>query len=56
MVKKLVSVVVLAALMASCGGGKKKDEIVIREGKGGVNLGGIFKVNEVEQQLLPAVS
>jgi peptide/nickel transport system substrate-binding protein len=48
MVKKLVSVVVLAALMASCGGGKKKDEIVIREGKGGVNLGGIFKVNEVE--------
>ncbi len=37
-----------AFIFASCGGGKKKNEIQLKEGKGGITLGGVFKVNEIE--------
>ncbi|HAA00165.1 MAG TPA: ABC transporter substrate-binding protein [Flavobacteriales bacterium] len=48
MIKKLLPVVGLSVILASCGGGKKGDELKMVEAKGGVVYGGIFKINEVE--------
>lgn len=49
MIKKIVPVLVALVVLSSCGGGGKKEEgPEIREAKGGVFYGGIFKINEVE--------
>lgn len=48
MMKKLIPVLALSALLASCGGGKNGEEIKMVEAKGGVVYGGIFKINQVE--------
>jgi peptide/nickel transport system substrate-binding protein len=41
-------VAVLSLAISSCGGGKKNNEKDLVEGKGGITLGGVFKVNEIE--------
>lgn len=46
--KKLLSFVVLATLLVACGGGPEKPTVELRIGEGGVNYGGVFKLNEVE--------
>lgn len=46
--RRIFSVLIGSALLVSCGGGKKGDELVLREAKGDANYGGIFKINEVE--------
>lgn len=49
MIKKLIPVLLAVIVLSACGGGgKKEDGPDIREAKGGVFYGGIFKVNEVE--------
>ena len=39
---------VLALVLISCGGGKKNKDKELIEGKGGITLGGVFLVNEIE--------
>jgi oligopeptide transport system substrate-binding protein len=49
MTHKFLPFFFVAVILASCGGGGKKEEGPdIREAKGGVFYGGIFKINEVE--------
>lgn len=49
MIKKLIPVLLALIVLSSCGGGKKDEGGPdIREAKGGVFYGGIFKINEVE--------
>lgn len=44
----ILFIAVVALLFASCGGGKKKGEKELTKGKGGITLGGVFLVNEIE--------
>ena len=46
--KTILLLFVSALFFASCGGGKKNKKIELNEGKGGITLGGVFKVNEIE--------
>lgn len=48
MMKKPILLFSVCALLMACGGGKKDNGAQIVELKGGVNGGGIFKINEVE--------
>ncbi len=44
-----LSVLILSALAALSGCGKKNQAVELRLGKGGIKLGGTFRYNEVEQ-------
>lgn len=46
--KKAILLFSVCALLMACGGGKKDHDAQIIKLKGGVNGGGIFKINEVE--------
>ena len=48
--KRYTTFILTASILflTACGGGKDKNELTLKEGKGGITLGGVFKVNEIE--------